>query len=78
MNISVFTFEFCPLTFMSAQEYLARMKTILCEGGKAALGLIDNSRPTLKKDGSVVTLADEKVSQLAHTILQDFLQHRKV
>ena len=59
---------------MSAQEYLARMKTIAREGGKIARELVDQSQPSFKKDGSVVTLADKKVSRLAQEILQDLLK----
>ena len=59
---------------ISSQTYLDRMFTIAREGGVIALDLIDNSDPSLKKDHSIITLADKAISKLTRERLGDFLQ----
>jgi fructose-1,6-bisphosphatase/inositol monophosphatase family enzyme len=57
----------------SGDIYLQRMFTFVREAGVIALDLIQHSDPGLKKDHSVITLADKAVSKLARAALSDFL-----
>jgi len=59
---------------VSPDIYLERMLSIVREAGDIALGLISKSDPGLKKDHSVITLADKAISRLARSKLSDFLQ----
>lgn len=54
--------------------YLQRMLSFVREAGGIALDLIDHSDPGLKKDRSIITLADKAISKLARAKLADFLQ----
>ena len=60
---------------VSSEIYLERMLSFAREAGGMALDLINKSDPGLKKDHSVITLADKAISQLARTKLSDFLQN---
>jgi len=57
-----------------SEIYLERMLSIAREGGSIALELIEHSDPGLKKDHSIITLADKAISKLARDRLADFLQ----
>ena len=59
---------------MSSEIYLNRMLSFAREAGAIALDLMDNSDPTLKKDHSIITLADKAISHLARERLSDFLK----
>lgn len=59
---------------ISADIYLERMLSFVREAGGIALDLIGNSDPGLKKDLSVITLADKAISKLARGKLSDFLK----
>jgi len=54
--------------------YLERMLSFAREAGGIALDLIEDSDPGLKKDHSIITLADKAISKLARAKLSDFLQ----
>ena len=54
--------------------YLERMLSIAREAGVIALGMIQHSEPGLKKDHSIITLADKAISRLARERLNDYLQ----
>ena len=58
----------------SSDIYLKRMLSFAREAGGIALELIEHSEPGLKKDHSIITLADKAVSKLARSTLADFLQ----
>jgi len=58
----------------SAEIYLTRMLSFVREAGGIALDLISHSDPGLKKDHSIITLADKAISTLARSTLADFLQ----
>jgi myo-inositol-1(or 4)-monophosphatase len=60
---------------ISSDIYLERMLSFVHEAGGIALDLIANSDPGLKKDRSIITLADKAISQLARSKLSDFLQN---
>jgi myo-inositol-1(or 4)-monophosphatase len=55
------------------QQYLAVMLSLVHDAGRIALRLMDNSRPELKADNSVITAADREVSALAHRRLKRLL-----
>ena len=57
-----------------ASPYLERMLLIAREGGGIALELLNKSEPGLKKDHSIITLADKAISKLARERLGDFLK----
>ncbi len=57
--------------------YLNRMFSFVQEAGGIALDLMGKSDPGLKKDHSVITLADKSISRLARQHLSDFLQSPK-
>ena len=59
---------------ISSDIYLERMLSIAREAGGIALDLIQHSDPGLKKDHSIITLADKAISKLARERLSDFLQ----
>jgi len=59
---------------MSSQIYLDRMFAFATQAGRIALELMANSEPGLKKDNSIITLADKTISKLARETLSDFLQ----
>lgn len=59
---------------ISSDAYLERMLSIAREAGGIALELIDKSAPGLKKDHSIITLADKAISNLTRERLSDFLQ----
>ena len=59
---------------ISSEIYLTRMLSFVREAGGIALDLIEHSDPGLKKDNSIITLADKAISKLARTTLADFLQ----
>ena len=50
------------------------MFSFVREAGGIALELMGNSDPGLKKDRSIITLADKAISKLARAKLSDFLQ----
>lgn len=56
-----------------SHEFLSCMLQALKEGGQIALGLLEDSRPTLKPDHSVLTTADLAVSRLMRERLSPFL-----
>ncbi|MBF0511081.1 MAG: hypothetical protein HQL13_02000 [Candidatus Omnitrophica bacterium] len=58
----------------SSEIYLERLLLFAKQAGVMALDLIDNSDPGLKKDLSVITLADKAISKLAREQLGEFLQ----
>jgi len=58
----------------SSEIYLERMMSIAREAGTIALELIEHSDPGLKKDLSIITLADKAISKLTREKLCDFLQ----
>src|ERR1700690_2803518 len=60
---------------ISSEIYLERMLSFVREAGGIALDLIENSDPGLKKDHSIITLADRAISKLARDKLSDFLQN---
>ena len=49
---------------VTSNIYLDRMFSIVREAGGIALGLINKSDPGLKKDHSIITLADKAISKL--------------
>jgi len=51
------------------------MLSFVREAGGIALDLISNSDPGLKKDRSIITLADKAISKLARAKLSDFLRN---
>ena len=57
--------------------YLETMLSFVREAGVIALGLMDKSEPGLKKDHSIITLADKAISKLARIKLEDFLKDPK-
>ena len=59
---------------ISSEIYLERMLSIAREAGGIALDLMGKSDPGLKKDHSIITLADKAISKLARAKLSDFLQ----
>ncbi len=59
----------------SPDIYLDRMFAFVREAGAISLEHIGNSAPGLKKDHSIITLADKAVSKLAREKLSDFLQN---
>ena len=59
---------------ISSDIYIERMFSFVREAGGIALGLMGRSDPGLKKDHSIITLADHAVSKLARERLSDFLQ----
>ena len=59
---------------ISSKIYLDRMLSFVREAGGIALDLIEHSDPSLKKDHSIITLADKAISKLARSTLADFLQ----
>ena len=61
----------------SSGIYLERMLSLAREAGGIALDLISKSDPGLKKDHSVITLADKAISKLARSKLSDFLEDPK-
>ncbi len=58
---------------LNARAYMDVMFALVREGGIIALDLIDSSRPELKPDSSVITLADLSISKLAAEKLAPFL-----
>lgn len=62
---------------ISSDIYLERMLSFVREAGGIALDLMGKSDPGLKKDRSIITLADKAISKLARTTLSDFLQDPK-
>jgi myo-inositol-1(or 4)-monophosphatase len=60
---------------ISPSVYLERMLSFVREAGAMALDLMHKSDPGLKKDRSIITLADRSISKLARTKLDDFLQN---
>lgn len=60
---------------VSPDIYLERMMSFAREAGGIALDLMGQGAPGLKKDLSVITLADSAISKLARTKLNDFLQN---
>ena len=62
---------------ISSEIYLERMLSLVREAGGIALDLISKSDPGLKKDHSVITLADKAISKLARSKLSDFLEDPK-
>jgi myo-inositol-1(or 4)-monophosphatase len=60
---------------ISSDIYLERMLSFVREAGGIALDLMGKSDPGLKKDHSVITLADKAISKLARRTLSDFLQN---
>jgi fructose-1,6-bisphosphatase/inositol monophosphatase family enzyme len=59
---------------ISSDIYIERMFSFVREAGGIALDLIEHSDPGLKKDLSVITLADKAISKLARERLAEFLQ----
>jgi myo-inositol-1(or 4)-monophosphatase len=59
---------------ISSGIYLERMLSFAREAGGIALDLMDKSDPSLKKDHSIITLADKAISKLARATLSDFLK----
>ena len=60
---------------ISSDIYLERMFSFVREAGGIALDLMGKSDPGLKKDHSIITLADKAISKLARAQLSDFLQN---
>ncbi len=58
-------------------EFLERMQYIVREGGRIALQYIDDSSPSFKPDQSILTKADQAISELTHQVLADFLNHKE-
>ena len=54
---------------ISSDIYLQRMLSFVREAGGIALDLMGKSDPGLKKDHSVITLADKAISKLARVKL---------
>lgn len=59
---------------ISSDIYIQRMLSFVREAGGMALDLMGKGEPGLKKDQSVITLADKAISKLARASLSDFLQ----
>jgi fructose-1,6-bisphosphatase/inositol monophosphatase family enzyme len=59
---------------ISSDIYLERMFSLVREAGGIAVDLMGKSDPGLKKDHSIITLADKAISKLARAKLSDFLQ----
>ena len=55
---------------ISSDIYLDRMLSFAREAGGIALDLIEHSDPGLKKDHSIITLADKAISKLARAQTQ--------
>jgi len=62
---------------ISSDIYIERMFSFVREAGVIALDLMGKSDPGLKRDHSIITLADKAVSKLARAKLGDFLQDPK-
>jgi myo-inositol-1(or 4)-monophosphatase len=60
---------------ISSDIYLERMLSFAREAGGIAMDLMGKSDPSLKKDHSIITLADKAISKLARKKLSDFLQN---
>jgi len=58
----------------SSDIYIECMLSFVREAGGVALDLMGQGEPGLKKDQSVITLADKAISKLARARLSDFLQ----
>jgi len=59
-----------------SNKYLQRMIKLALAGGKLSLAMMQNSKPSLKPDKSVLTLADTAVSKLIREGLADFLKDK--
>jgi len=59
---------------ITSEIYLERMFSFVREAGGIALDLMGKSQPGLKKDHSIITLADKAISKLATQTFSDFLQ----
>ena len=59
---------------ISSDIYIERMFSFVREAGVIALDLMGKSDPGLKRDHSIITLADKAVSKLAREKLGDFLK----
>jgi myo-inositol-1(or 4)-monophosphatase len=56
------------------QNYFATMLAFVKDAGEIALDSIDQSSSEIKPDGSVLTVADKRISALAHERLAPFLK----
>jgi len=59
---------------ISSAIYIQRMLSFVHQAGGMALDLMGKGASGLKKDQSVITLADKAISKLARASLSDFLQ----
>jgi myo-inositol-1(or 4)-monophosphatase len=62
------------MTEIPPSVYLERMLSLARAGGDIALDLVNKSEPGLKKDRSIITLADKAVSKLVREGIADFLK----
>ncbi len=58
-------------------EFLDQMIAIALAGGKMSLKIMDNSKPTLKPDNSVLTKADTAISKMVRKSLERFLKTKE-
>ena len=58
----------------ASQDYLNMMLAIAAKAGKLSLKYLDNSKPTLKKDLSILTKADIEISKLCRQALAKTLK----
>ncbi len=58
----------------NSQDYFQRMLAIVSQAGRVAMDYLDHSKPTLKKDASVVTKADQEISKLCRQALRGILK----
>jgi len=57
-----------------AHPFSQRILDFMFEAGRISLKYIESSNPTYKKDQSVLTIADQKISDLLHEKLRDLVQ----
>jgi len=59
---------------MNVHPFAQRILDFVFEAGRISLKYIDNSNASFKKDQSVLTIADQKISELLHERLRDLVQ----
>jgi fructose-1,6-bisphosphatase/inositol monophosphatase family enzyme len=57
-----------------SQDYLKMMLKMASVSGDIAIKYLNKSSPSLKKDASIITLADKSISKLCHQALKDTLK----
>ena len=59
------------------EQFLNLMRQIVQEGGEIALDLLNDNKPTLKPDQSVLTETDTAISALTRRVLGDLLETKE-